>query len=224
VLLALGASGGPVLAQTTTAQLDGSRLAAPAGGVQRSPRMRDGDFNVGDRIVLRVPGIQALTDTFVVRAGRVIELPQMPEIPLTGVHRSTLEHHLRVQLSRFVIDTAAIEAHALVQVGIIGHVTRPGFYAVRPDAVLSDALMAAGGLTIDADPQRITVRRGAREVLTAEQLRSAIASSKTVDDLGLRAGDEVVVGARPNWGEWVRTGALAAGVVATLVAGSVLRR
>src|ERR1043166_2314097 len=40
-------------------------------------RLENGDFNVGDRIALRVANVPSLTDTFTVRGGRVLELPDI---------------------------------------------------------------------------------------------------------------------------------------------------
>src|SRR5687768_2701497 len=67
---------------------DAERQAASAGAeemrqqklleaTELRERLRDGDFQVGDRIVLSVRGDSALTDTFVVRAGRTLSLPNV---------------------------------------------------------------------------------------------------------------------------------------------------
>ena len=51
---------------------------ALAEGVRE--RLREGDFRVGDRIMLEVRGDSSLTDTFVVRAGPTLQLPNMTDI------------------------------------------------------------------------------------------------------------------------------------------------
>jgi protein involved in polysaccharide export with SLBB domain len=180
-------------------------------------RAREGDLHVGDRVVLKVPGVATLTDTFVVRAGRQLELPQIPAIPLTGVARADLEHHLRLELARYVRDTAAVEARSLTRISVVGDVNAPGYYAVAPDALVGDVLMRAGGLARTADAERIMVRRGSEELLKAEQLRKAIVAGQTLDELGLRAGDEIVVPAKRDWTEYARTAALVAGAVVSVI-------
>ncbi|NUO64178.1 MAG: hypothetical protein HOQ11_06750 [Gemmatimonadaceae bacterium] len=180
-------------------------------------RMRDGDLHVGDRVVLRVPGVATLTDTFVVRAGRTLELPDIPPIGLAGVARSDLTHHLRLELARYVRDTAAVEARSLMRVSVIGDVNAPGYYAVAPDALVGDVLMRAGGLARTADAERITVRRGPATIWKEEDLRRAIVAGRTLDELGLRAGDELVVPARRDWTEYARTGALVAGALVSVI-------
>lgn len=215
--LALGALGPSSAAAQRAAATVAS--AAPAAAGPAAAHAAPGDFAVGDRLIVRVSGVKALTDTFTVRAGRVLELPDLPAIPLEGVRRAELQHHLRVQLARFVLDTATVEARALVRVGVLGEVVHPGYYDVAPDAPIADVLMRAGGLGDKADAKKISVRRGARELMSDDRLRPALVRGATLDDLRLRAGDEIVVGARHDWGEVARTGALVGGVLVGLLAG-----
>lgn len=183
-------------------------------------RLQFGDFEVGDRVVLRVAGLPALTDSFTVRAGRVLQLPDIPDIPLTGVLRSELRDHLHQHLRQYVIDPA-IEVRPLVRIGVLGAVETPGFYAVPPDMLLSEALMVAGGPTREADVTRTTVRRGPRVVWTENRVHRAMRSGATLDDIDLRAGDEIVVGEKRdvNWTEIIRTAAYVAAVAVTVYAG-----
>ena len=201
--------------------------AARAGGTPRSSAQlvgddslrsaREGDLHVGDRVILRVPGVPALTDTFVVRAGRVLELPQMPPVPLAGISRPDLQHHLRAELARFVLDTSAVEARSLMRIAVVGDVVAPGYYAVAPDALVGDVLMRAGGLGHTASPERIVARRGSREIWPASALRDAIIAGKTLDELNLRAGDEIVVPTRRDWTQYAQTAALVAGAAVSVI-------
>jgi protein involved in polysaccharide export with SLBB domain len=195
------------------------QLEARAAQLERDPRrraeaaavrarLRDGDFQVGDAIVLNVVGVTQFSDTFPVRAGRVLQLPEVPPIPLTGVLRAELQPHLQRQVSRYVINPT-VEAYSLVRVAVAGAVARPGFYEVRPDAPVSEAVMYAGGLAPDGDATKMTVRRAGRVLIPESQLRSSVAMGATLDDLNVRPGDELRVGerARRNWLEVARTGA-----------------
>jgi protein involved in polysaccharide export with SLBB domain len=169
-------------------------------------RLREGDFQVGDVVVLRVAGVPQFSDTFAVRAGRVLELPEVAPIPLTGVLRSELQPYLRRQIGRYVIDPN-VEAHSLVRVAVAGAVHSPGYYQVRPDALVSDAVMRAGGLAETGDATKVSLRRGGRTVIGEKELRGSMVMGATLDDLNVRAGDELHVGTRPqrNWLEVVRT-------------------
>src|SRR5687768_9525071 len=105
-------------------------------------RLRLGDFHPGDRIALIVEGHPTLSDTLAVRSGRVISLPDLPEIPLVGVLRSELQAHLTREIGRFVRDPK-VRVVPLMRVAVLGQVGRPGYYALPADALLSDAIMIA---------------------------------------------------------------------------------
>jgi protein involved in polysaccharide export with SLBB domain len=196
---------------------DPSRAAEVA---QIRARLRDGDFQVGDVIVLNVVNVPQFSDTFPVRAGRMLQLPEVAPVPLTGVLRSELRAHLQRHIARYVINPT-VEAYSLVRVAVAGAVARPGFYDVRPDAPVSEAVMYAGGLSSAGDATKMSVRRAGRTVIPESQLRTFVAQGATLDDLSVRPGDELRVGERTrrNWLEVARTAAYVAVVAAGLWAG-----
>jgi polysaccharide export outer membrane protein len=162
-------------------------------------RLREGDFRSGDHVVVTVPADSALSDTFVVRSGGparpVLQLPNLPEISLRGVLRSELQAHLVAHVGRFLKDTV-VRTTVLIPIGVLGELTRPGYYRVPVDLPFSDVIMAAGGPTPGADLTRITVRRGSKELLARSAARAAMVSGLTLDELGLAPGDEVLVAGR----------------------------
>lgn len=82
----------------------------------------------------------------------------------------------------------------LTRIAVLGEVARPGYFAVRSDVPLTDAIMQAGGPTVSADLERSVVRRASREYRSADETRQAVAKGLTIDQFGLSAGDELVVG------------------------------
>jgi len=217
---------GPVSRGQTRRQLE-ARLAQ----IQRDPRqaaeaaalrnrLREGDFQVGDAIVLNVVNVPQFSDTFAVRAGRTLHLPEVPPISLAGVLRTELQPHLQRQIGRYVINPT-VEAHTLVRVAVAGGVARPGFYEVRPDAPISEAINYAGGFSREGDATRMSVRRAGRTVIPERDLRTYVSMGATLDDLNVRPGDELRVGerSRRNWLETARTLAYVAVVAASLWAG-----
>ncbi|MDB4876559.1 MAG: hypothetical protein JWM41_3005 [Gemmatimonadetes bacterium] len=184
-------------------------------------RLRDGDFNVGDRVAVRVANVPALTDTFTVRGGRVLELPDIGQIPLSGVLWSELTPYLAKQIGRYVVNPA-VEAHPLLRVQVSGAVAKPGFYSVRPDMLVSDAIMSAGGPSPVANVGETTIRRNGKEIWKPKRLRQEMATGATVDQLDLRAGDEINVAeqSKRDWGDWIRTGAYVAAVLVSLYGGT----
>jgi len=149
-------------------------------------------FQVGDRILLLVEGDSTLSDTFTVVTGPAVQLPEIGAISLAGVQRTGLEAHLRRELSRYLKDPV-VRARALIRLSIQGAVTRPGFYAVPTDLVLADALMVAGGPIQEARVEKMRIQRNGARIWTGPKLQAAIARGATVEDLGLRAGDQIDV-------------------------------
>lgn len=185
--------------QAASATAEETRQQKLLEATELRERLRDGDFQVGDRIVLRVRGDSALTDTFVVRAGRTISLPNLSEISLAGVLRSELQGYLAKEIARYVREPV-VQTSSLIRLAVLGEVIRPGFYAVGSDVLVTDVIMLAGGPNSSADLRRVSVRRGAREVWSADRVHAAMTRGTTLDQLNLRAGDELVIGERKRRG------------------------
>lgn len=162
------------------------------GVTQLAAQTRATAFQAGDRILLRVEGDSALSDTFTVVAGPALRLPNIGEVSLAGVQRADLEAHLTRELGQY-IKHPVVQARALIRVSVLGEVTRPGFYAVPIDLVLPDALMLAGGATQDARVDRLQILRGNASLWSGSDLQQAIARGATLDELGVRAGDRIQV-------------------------------
>lgn len=171
-------------------------------------RLRDGDFQIGDRLILSYVTDVSHTDTLIVRSGQAVELPGKIMVSLAGVLRSEVEERVSTELLKYV-RAQQIEVTPLMRVGVLGDVAHPGFFAFASDIPLTDAIMGAGGPTATADLDRSVVRRGNVLYRSAAETRAAIARGLTLDQFGLNAGDELVIGQRPN----SRSGAIL-GVVA----------
>jgi protein involved in polysaccharide export with SLBB domain len=162
---------------------------------QVKDRLEKGDLQPGDRIALRVVGEQTLTDTFTVTPERTVELPSLAPVAVSGVLRSELRTYLTKQLSRY-IRNPDLQAAALVRVSLVGAVGRPGFYNLPADVLASDAIMAAGGPSGNADVARTTVRRSGEDILTEAQVAAAVENGESLDRLNIQSGDEIVVGTK----------------------------
>ncbi|HET7789695.1 MAG TPA: polysaccharide biosynthesis/export family protein [Gemmatimonadales bacterium] len=167
----------------------------------RPAAAQTGDIRPGDRILLQVDGEKDLSDTFTVEAGPAVTLPAIGQVSLAGVAARDLASYFTRELGRYLKDPV-VHAQVLVRVGILGEVMHPGFYGVPRDALLSDALMAAGGPTRDAKMTSLKVTRGGTVLLGADTLQRALAHGGTLADLGLHSGDEVLV---PHNGDAERT-------------------
>jgi hypothetical protein len=155
-------------------------------------RLEEGDLQVGDHIEINVVGQQAFSDTFVIASGRVLSLPGLPDIPLQGVLRSEAQEYLTKQLSRYIREPQ-VRVRTKIRLNVFGSVGRPGYYQVPADVRADDAIMQAGGPAPEADPKKIFVRRGTTEIWSQEALLEAMRQGLTLDQLNLRAGDELVL-------------------------------
>ncbi len=171
-------------------QEDRAQATREAAGIRN--RLARGDFRVGDRILLAVQGEPTLSDTFTVGAARQLTLPLIGDVPLDGVLRSELQDYLAHRLAQNLRDPE-VRARAFLRLSIQGAVAKPGFYGVPATALLSDALMAAGGTTPEANIAKLRIERDGKPIWQGRALRQAIADGLTLDDAGLVAGDQFVL-------------------------------
>ena len=167
-------------------------------------RLAEGDFRRGDRIALTVQGEEALTDTFVVGSGAelILPAPTTGSLSLKGVLRSELQPKLAEYVGRFR-NNPVVRAQPLLRLSIQGEVAKGGIYAVPADAQLADALMAAGGTTQFAKANQVTIERNGKAFWKGS------AFDTDIDVLGLKDGDQIVVGSkRPGGTDTLRITAL----------------
>lgn len=181
-------------------------------------RLRDGDFDVGDRILLSIRGDSLVSDTATVRAGRTIRLENIPDISLQGVLRSELQDYLTTQLARY-IKHPEVQSTSLVRVAVMGAVNKPGYYQLPADIAMADAIMIAGGPTTNADVSRTQLTRGTDVLYSSALLGQEVAKGATLDQLNIRPGDQIQIGERhkTNWGMVASIVGITAGLISTAV-------
>ncbi|MDH5591177.1 MAG: hypothetical protein OEZ65_14505 [Gemmatimonadota bacterium] len=165
-----------------------------SGALRIRERLELGDFQVGDRVVLSVEG-EELPDTVLVETGPAIHLPRFGEISLAGVLRSEITGHLTQVLGRFIRDPV-VRAEGLMRLSIQGDVRAPGFFVVPADMLVTDALMVAGGPGPNANLEGLRIERGTERIFEGEELQEAMRLGRTLDQLNLRAGDQLMMPAR----------------------------
>ena len=160
-------------------------------------RLTEGDLKPGDLVALSVIEESTLTDTFTVRAGQTLLLPNIPEFSVKGVLRSELQSFMAQKIAQYVRNPQ-VDAVALVRVAVLGSVGAPGFYTVPAQMPASQVVMVAGGPGAQGDVNKVELRRGELVVLEEEQMASAFAAGTSVDQLGVQGGDQFFVGNRPG--------------------------
>lgn len=208
-LLAAQQRDGPPLATREWLGAELARLEGEHGGgggaraqvVLIRQRLENGDFQIGDRILLRVEGEPQLSDTFTVQDGPALDLPQLGRVSLKGVLRAELASHLQTHLAHY-LRSPVVQVQQLVRLLLEGDVARPGYYSATPRQALTDVLAQAGGLSPRAKPSGMRVERGSELIWSGQPLLDALGRGYSVDQLNLQAGDRLLV---PSRGDSERT-------------------
>ena len=163
-------------------------------------RLTRGDFQDGDRIVVKVlgtasmiPGVMPPNDTLILRAGKVLQLALMAQLSLEGVLRSELNATISSHLAKYLRDSS-VQTIPLIRLAVLGQVRAPNYYYTTVDVLLSDVIMKAGGPLGTADwLGNMVIRRGTETIWNAQDTRTAMADGISLERLHLRAGDELYV-------------------------------
>lgn len=186
----------------TRTQLEAEARAAdslhrPEEAFQLHSRLENGDFDVGDVIIVQYEGL-GLTqrDSLVVRAGRILPLPDpMGDLNLTGILRSELADSVTARVAKYYRNEV-VHVHPMLRLSISGAVPRPGFYYEAADAPLSDVIMRTGGQDQLSDLRNVKILRGDQVLWSADDVQAALGDGLTVQGLDLQPGDEIVIGAK----------------------------
>lgn len=194
-------------------------------------RLKRGDFQDGDRIVVQLLGsastiatVMPRNDTLILRAGKVLQLPQMAELSLEGVLRSELNAKISSYLAKYMLDSS-VKTTPLIRLAVLGQVRAPNYYYTTVDLLLSDIIMKAGGPMGNADwLGNMVIRRGSETIWNAQDTRTAMADGISLERLHLRAGDELYVDEVKGGVKWTTLLQYAGPVMGALYALQRLRR
>ena len=178
-------------ASTAYGETTRMRARTEAAAVRR--RLTEGDFHVGDRLIVNVEGPVVLDDTVTVLEGVRITIRGIRDVALAGVLRSELTAKLRSDIIEISRNTTRVSARPLLRLAVFGSVTNPGYLSLPPETTVDQLINAAGGPSGTADMGRVTLERADTVLLTNDAVRTAIAQGRTVEALGLADGDALVV-------------------------------
>lgn len=155
-------------------------------------RLEEGDFQVGDQVMLIIEGEQGMPLQLVVAPGRVLPMPNFGEVALQGVLRSELTDKLRTHIARFITNPV-VRTTSLIRVAVTGEVGTPGWHVLPAESLLSDIIMKAGGPTAAAKLAGIRFERGTQRIWEGEILQRAFSDGRTLDQMSVRSGDQLVI-------------------------------
>lgn len=188
-------------------------------------RLRNGDFEVGDRVIISFDGVGLQrSDTLVVQAEKVLRLGEpIGDLRLVGVLRPELTDSVSNRVGRY-FKNIVIRVVPLIRVSISGAVRAPGFYYARPDMPLGDVIMRSGGQDQSADLDNSVVKRGATILWGTEDVRAALRDGVTLDGLNMDPGDEIVVGTKSAGSVWPKVAQYGLPVLSALLLQLLIRR
>ena len=157
----------------------------------------------GDEIILLITGDVELTYSFDVNRNGLILIPDVGQVPVSGLRITDLEDRLYNRLgavysgisrggdatTHFDVSLGALRT---IAVYVTGEVERPNRYPLSAVATLLEALYAAGGPTEIGSLRRVRIERGETS-LGAFDLYSYFVDGSASGDIRLENGDLVFV-------------------------------
>ena len=124
-------------------------------------------INVGDRLKIFLPGGDELNSEFAVDDSGFIELPEVGDIPVSGLTLNQAIISVRQALSRVYRDVSRLELtikqHRLL-VTVLGFVEKPGQINLGKNANIQMALSLAGGLKAGAQLDKMQLKRNGESI------------------------------------------------------------
>ena len=150
----------------------------------------------GDQLNVQVYGQQTLSETVTVLPDGTIQYPLLGNLHVAGLNVDGASSLLSSRLAKYVRNpyvTVAIAQLGKPTVLVLGNVKTPGKYDLRPDARLTDAIAAAGGLAVtngDLPVARISDEGGDPRDVSLQKL---LHDGDLSQDVPLTSGDVVYV-------------------------------
>lgn len=197
----LQAEADSVSAVIRTNRLKGKdRLRAESELLFLQTRLRDGDFQVGDRFIATIVTDAVRSDSVLVREDFAVSLATLPDANVRGVLHAELVDYLNAHVARY-LKNATVRAEILTRVTVAGTVVKPGYYYLAPNRPLSEAITASGGPMATSNQDGIAVWRAGRELIGKKAISKALREGLTLEQLKIRSGDEIRVPVKRtfNW-------------------------
>jgi len=129
-----------------------------------------------------------------------IVVPQLGTVSVQGLSLEEAQEKIRLGLSRILVDpvvAVGLAGARPVQVTISGAVPRPGIYPIASATPrIGDALLIAGGSTLNADLRQVQVRRRLIDGSIISQtidLYATLQNASSLPNLRLQDGDAIIV-------------------------------
>jgi len=161
-------------------------LAGQAAGTSETNSLLPGDV-----IRVQIWREDDLSGEFQVDEQGSVVLPLIGRRQVSGVSPDRLREELAEEYDKYLVNSA-VNVTLLRRVNVLGEVRIPGQYTVDATNSLADVIARAQGITADGNAEDIVLIRG------GQRLRAGLAGTQSLQEAGIRSGDQIVVGKR-SW-------------------------
>ncbi len=180
-----------------SASLAGTAGGAPATNAPATNRPAVSETYIlgpGDQIEISIFGEPDLSRTSTIKPDGTIALALVNEVKAAGKTTAQLEVELTRMYSKYLKTPSVaviVKEFRIDRVYLLGQVSKPGDYQLRPNVGVFELLASAGGPTNRADLAGAVVIRGKAETIKID-LFASLAKNKT-PDVKLQAGDVLFI-------------------------------
>jgi polysaccharide export outer membrane protein len=140
----------------------------------------------GDILKVDVWGNEDFSGQFIVDETGRLQYPVLGEIDARNVTLGELRERLRAGLEQ-IFKSPFVTVTPLFRMAVLGEVRNPGLYTVDPTLSVLDVVAMAGGPAPNGNMNKIRLLRG------TETLSLAFREGRSLQDMGVRSGDQIFV-------------------------------
>ncbi len=156
----------------------------------------------GDVLVITVWGQEAYSGEFKVDETGRIPYPVLGEIDTQNKNMTQIREEIRAGLQR-IFNDPFVTVNPQFSIAVLGEVRNPGLFPVDPTLTVLDIVAMAGGPGPNGNINKIQLLRGGQTLdLRFERDR---VGALTLQQVGLRSGDQIMVSRRGFTGDDLRT-------------------
>ncbi|MEQ9400246.1 MAG: polysaccharide biosynthesis/export family protein [Longimicrobiales bacterium] len=146
----------------------------------------------GDVIRVAIWREEDLSGEYTVDEDGSVTLPLLGRRQVVGVDPETLRAQLTDEFGDFLVNVA-VNVTLLRRVVVLGEVRVPGQYTLDATQSVADLIARAQGITPDGNANDI------RLIRDGQSYRADLSGSESIQEAGIRSGDQIVVGKRSWW-------------------------
>ncbi len=156
----------------------------------------------GDVLVITVWGQADYSGEFKVDENGRIPYPVLGEIDTQGKTMTQIREEIRAGLQR-IFNDPFVTVTPQFKIAVLGEVNNPGLFPVDPTLTVLDIVAMAGGPGRNGNINKIQLLRGG-QTLDLRFDRDRV-GALTLQEVGLRSGDQIMVARRSFTGDDLRT-------------------